>query len=689
MKEKIFFSVGILLIMAFLVTSSQENFDDFQTLLSNSGPYIGADNPNLLGFDGSGIKIAIIDTGVDYNHPDLLGIGPNGKVMGGYDFFDNDRDPLDTNGHGTEVAGIIAADGELKGIAPKSRLLAYRVSDDGESVSSDLIIKAINQAIEDQADIINISLGVNKTNQRIDEAVNKAIRNGIVVVTAAGNNGPELKSIGSPGINPNAITVGATYNNVSSSLVATLEIGENQFQVLPMIGTESLENSIIEKLVYGKFGRIKDLSNLDVKDSIILIERGSDIENEIVYFSDKENNAAKRGAKAIVVYNNIPGIFLGELVHEFSGPNYHPTIPSLSLSRKDGLFLREFVQNKTSAKLDVFYHPDFVAHFSSRGPVSPFYIKPDLVAPGAFINSTLIHGKYNLTSGTSFATPHVTGTAALLLQKDKSLDPSEIKSFIITTTDPVYDQYKKKVSTEIAGSGRLNVTKAFNAKLLISPPYLNFNLSTDKQIEEKFLELKSIDASLENIEINFEKNDFVDLNYNLDGDYLQITASLKKEFFGKNETWVSINHEGISYFIPIIVNITKGSVSVNEDEGKLNFKVTNPKEWSYAKFSAKNTENGKIYSTSSVPGKNTSINIYEPGQYWIESKIRSNKTTYDAYETILVEFPASKDNFYFLELIDIPSKSLLIVLIFAVIMAVIGLKIGKGWVKPSDKVQHF
>ena len=74
----------------------------------------------------------------------------------------------------------------------------------------------------------------------------------------------------------------------------------------------------------------------------------------------------------------------------------------------------------------LFYHPDFVAHFSSRGPVSPFYIKPDLVAPGAFVNTTLTDGKYNFTSGTSFAAPHVSGASALLLEKK----PSDLQSIM-------------------------------------------------------------------------------------------------------------------------------------------------------------------------------------------------------------------------------------------------------------------
>ena len=79
--------------------------------------------------------------------------------------------------------------------------------------------------------------------------------------------------------------------------------------------------------------------------------------------------------------------------------------------------LSKILQGYTEGTLDVFYHPDFVAFFSSRGPVSPFYMKPDIVAPGAFINTTNSGGNYKIVSGTSFAAPHVAGIAALVLQK--------------------------------------------------------------------------------------------------------------------------------------------------------------------------------------------------------------------------------------------------------------------------------
>ena len=129
---------------------------------------------------------------------------------------------MDNNGHGTQVAGVMLLMDNL-GIAPKAKILAYKVSED-EGVSSELISRAIEKAIEDKADIINISLGVNKTNSKIDSAVDYALEKEIFVVTAAGNDGPELKTIGSPGRNFESVTVGATYNNLTSSLIATLEV---------------------------------------------------------------------------------------------------------------------------------------------------------------------------------------------------------------------------------------------------------------------------------------------------------------------------------------------------------------------------------------------------------------------------------------------------------------------------------
>ena len=652
---------------AFLISNQLENTENISILVNNSGPFIGTSIPYQSGFDGSGIVVSIIDTGIDLNHPDL-----EGKIIGGYDFVDNDEMPEDTNGHGTQVAGIIAANGNLKGIAPNSKILMYKVSEDGESVPSNLIIKAIEKSIEDGADIINISLGINQTNTKIDQMVNKAVKNNIFVVTAAGNFGPELSTIGSPGINPNAITVGATFNNVTSSLVSTFEIEDKTFNVFPMVGTQALTEPITSQIIFGKYGKVNDLLENDVEGSILLIERGSDIENEIIYFSDKEKNASDVGARAIIVYNNEPGIFFGELIHEYVDEGYEPTIPALSVSRDDGLIIKEILQSGTKGTLDVFYHPDFVAYFSSRGPVSPFYIKPDLVAPGAFINTTDINGEYKISSGTSFAAPHVAGTAALILQKNPELTPQELKSILMTTSEIVYDQFDDRFPIEVSGNGRIDASKAINAELIIMPPNLIFDLSPANQIQTKHLKINGIDG--ESMSIRFEESGIADFDYNLEDENLVINAKLTEQSLGEFESRVVINHNEIDYHIPIIVRVSEGAITINEDGGKLGIDISSPSSWSYAKISIINQETGKTFTDSIVPGKNSELIVYEQGEYWIEAKIKDGAKTLSAYATIQVE-KIEHDEKNLANALNLPEKPILIISAIMIVTVIVGLSI--------------
>ena len=666
--QKIFFLVILVFTGTILISSQLQSTENISILVNNSGPFIGTSIPFQSGYDGSGIIISIIDTGIDLSHPDL-----EGKIIGGYDFVDNDDMPEDVNGHGTQVAGIIAANGNLKGIAPNSKILMYKVSEDGESVPSHLIIKAIEKSIEDGADIINISLGINQTNTKIDQAVNKAIRNNIFVVTAAGNFGPELNTIGSPGINPNAITVGATFNNVTSSIVSTFEIEGKTFNVFPMVGTQSLTEPITSQIIFGKYGRVHDLLENNFEGSILLIERGSDIENEIVYFSDKEKNAADVGAKAIVVYNNEPGIFFGELIHEYVDEGYNPTIPALSLSREDGLVIKEILQSDTKGILDVFYHPDFVAYFSSRGPVSPFYIKPDIVAPGAFINTTDINGNYKISSGTSFAAPHVAGTAALILQKNPQLSPQELKSILMTTSEIVYDQFDDRFPIEVSGNGRIDASKAINAELIIMPPNLIFDLSPANQIQTKNFKIKGIGH--ESLSIRFEESHVADFDYNLDNENLVINAKLTEQSLGEFESRIFVNHNEIDYHIPIIVRVSEVAITINEDGGKLSIDVSSPSSWSYAKISIINKETGKTFTDSIMPGKNSELTVYQPGEYWIEAEI---DRTLSAYATIQVEkIEHSEKNLA--NMLNLPEKPILIISAIMIVTAIVGLLVRRRY----------
>jgi minor extracellular serine protease Vpr len=665
--QKIFFLTILISISTVLISNQLQSTDNISILVNNSGPFIGTSISYQSGYDGSGIVVSIIDTGIDLNHPDL-----EGQIIGGYDFVDNDEIPEDTNGHGTQVAGIIASNGNLKGISPNSKILMYKVSEDGESVPSHLIIKAIEKSIEDNADIINISLGINQTNTKIDQVVNKAVKNNIFVVTAAGNFGPELSTIGSPGINPNAITVGATFNNVTSSLVSTFEIEDKTFNVFPMVGTQALTEPITSQIIFGKYGRVNDLLEGNFQDSIMLIERGSDIENEIVYFSDKEKNAANVGARAIIVYNNEPGIFFGELIHEYVDEGYEPTIPALSVSRDDGLIIKEILQSDTKGTLDVFYHPDFVAYFSSRGPVSPFYIKPDLVAPGAFINTTDINGDYKISSGTSFAAPHVAGTAALILQKNPELTPQELKSILMTTSEIVYDQFDDRFPIEVSGNGRIDASKAINAELIIMPANLIFDLSSTNQIQTKHLKINGIDG--ESMSIRFEESHIVDFDYSLDDENMGINAKLTEQSLGDFESRIIINHNEIDYHIPIIVRVSEGAITINEDGGKLGIDISSPSSWSYAKISVINQETGKTFTDSIVPGKNSELTVYQPGEYWIDVKIKDGDKTLSAYATIQVE-KIEHDEKNIANVLNLPEKPILIIAAIMIVTAIVGLSI--------------
>ncbi len=663
------FCFCLVVIGAFVFSAKIQTDSPMEILLDKSAKHVGVQYPHDLGFYGKNIKIAVIDTGVDYNHPDIFGLGPDGKVIGGYDFIENDNTPQDTNGHGTEVAGIIAADGKIRGVAPEAKILAYRVSDTGNSVSSDLIVKAIQKAVEDDADIINLSLGVNRTNDKIEEAINYAVRNGVIVIAAAGNSGPDFRTIGSPGKDPHAITVGATYNNITASLVATLDIDGKRFQVLPMVGTQGLSEPIIADITFGKYGRASDLVGIDAKDKILLLERGSDVKDELVYFSEKEKNSANIGAKAIIVYNNEPGIFLGDLNNKLEGPEYRPRIPAVSMSKEDGLVLRTMLANKTTGTINTFYHPDFVSFFSSRGPVSPFYIKPDLVAPGVFVNATSIHGRYNLTSGTSFAAPHVSGAAAILLEKNPGLSPEQIKSIITTTTDPVADTFGTLFPQEISGVGRLNITKAFDANLVINPSYAIFDLSPFTKSQTVKFELDTIDGKNPEPQINITFDESIaKFDYWIDGTNLYVKAGLAEQKIGQYQGSIVISDK-TTHHIPVLLRISDGAIEIYQNNGKLDFKIDSSQKWSYAKISVFNLDSKLVDSISITPAKDESITIRDPGTYWVQAELKTENDTINLYNTILV----SSANGDFALDIGMPVQQIIIVSAIGAIIGIVGL----------------
>jgi subtilisin family serine protease len=196
-------------------------------------PHIGVDRLHNEDLKGQGIKVGVLDTGIDYNHPDLKDV-----YKGGYDFVENDSDPMETtreqwlvsgqpetiNGtayyteHGTHVAGTIASNPKndveyaMTGVAPSVDLYAYRVLGEYGSGYDSFVIAGIERAVEDGMDVINLSLG-NGNNHSLDAtsvAINNAALKGVIPVIAGGNAGPNPGTLGSPGASPLAITVGAS-----------------------------------------------------------------------------------------------------------------------------------------------------------------------------------------------------------------------------------------------------------------------------------------------------------------------------------------------------------------------------------------------------------------------------------------------------------------------------------------------
>lgn len=647
-----------------------------ETYLARSIPYVGADIPQVggeRGGGGDGILIAIIDTGVDYGHPDMLGWqNGTGKVAGGWNLLSGGAADslIDTDGHGTQVAGVASADGSLKGVAPKSKILAYKVSEAGEDVSSELIARAVIRAADDGADVINISMGVSKTDAVIERAINKVLARGVPVVVAAGNDGPDLATIGSPGRSHNSLTVGATHNNLTSSLVATFDAGGVPYTVVPMLGTETLSESINSRLVHAGYAKPSDFENIDVQNAIVVAERGSDIEGEMLYFSLKESHAADAGAAALIVYNNIDGLFLGELLHEFIEPGYEPRIPVISMSRDEGLELLGRMNNGTvsDAAVHLFHNPDFVAHFSSRGPVSPFYIKPDIVAPGAYINTTQAGSAYEIVSGTSYAAPHASGAAALLLQKNPDLEWPEIKSILMTTADAVMDTDDTIMSPHEAGSGRLNITKAYGANLVILPPSFVATVSDMVPVAEQRLELRHIGtgavSNSEDVSVQFEGlPGFVYLDYEIAGDVLLLVIEIPHADsaydpsattphtgqYGEYSGRMTLTYGNSEYAVPFLLHYTRGSVDASivgtstadhtdKTGTHLAFAVSHPDDWDFAKIDVIDSITEESVTVTATPQTidTVRLEVREAGTYWIDARLTVQGEPYSAYDTIHV-----------------------------------------------------
>ncbi|HKE94032.1 MAG TPA: S8 family serine peptidase, partial [Povalibacter sp.] len=450
----------------------------------DSVPWIGAPAVWSSVGKGEGVRIGIIDSGIDYTHADFGGSGivadhdnnnpnviepgtfPTAKVKGGYDFAGSqydasdpalstpqpDPDPIDYGpggGHGSHVAGTAAGIGVQgsvgPGVAPGASLYAIKVFGDSGG-STDLTSLGIEWAMDpngdgdmsDHLDVINMSLGAPFGNPDDPSAISSqnAAALGIVVVASAGNEGTTPYVTGAPAVAPAAISVAASkpggnhlYSRFSvdapAELVGTYESEEGAGPVT-LAQTGPISGALVRTAPLNACAPLTNAAAVSGK--IALVTRG------VCGFVVKYQQAQAAGAKAIVVFNDgadptrINPIIMGGLDNTV-------TIPGLMIAYPIGAALASAVN--PSATLQAAPDADAIASFSSLGPGgggSSF--KPDLSAPGqAIISAGMGTGTGSANfSGTSMAAPHVTGAAALLRQEFPKLDQSAIKAMLQNST---------------------------------------------------------------------------------------------------------------------------------------------------------------------------------------------------------------------------------------------------------------
>ncbi|HSG52631.1 MAG TPA: S8 family serine peptidase [Rheinheimera sp.] len=455
----------------------------------------GADTAqNVLGFTGTGIKVAVMDTGIDIDHPDFGGNGSNGstafpttRIAYGYDFVGDafnadssspsynpvttpDNNPDDCGGHGTHVAGIVGANGTVKGVAPDVTFGAYRVFGCNGSTTADVMIAAMERAYADGMDILNISIGSSfqwpqyPTAQAADRLVEK----GMVVVASIGNSGASgLYSAGAPGLGEKVIGVASFDNIASTSSVLTVNGQDIAYNPMGFSGPVPTAGS--NDVVYvGLACNANPLLNSPA-GKIALATRGS------CSFNEKATNAINAGATAVVIHNSSAGNFSGTL----GSPIGDGSVPVVSVSQADGLFMQAQaapVLTWTDRTMPVMLPTGgLISSFSSYGLSPDLALKPDIGAPGGVIYSTypLESGGYATLGGTSMSSPHVAGAAALLLQAKPDTPTMAVRTVLQNSADPklwsLNSSYGLLDHVHRQGAGMVDVAGSITASTYITP----------------------------------------------------------------------------------------------------------------------------------------------------------------------------------------------------------------------------
>jgi len=476
-----------------------------------------AQGPGGAASAGAGVKVAVLDTGIDITHPcfDDTGYPPtpplgdprftNDKVIAARVF--NNKTPSRgytaeaIQAHGTHVAGTIACDAAtpasidgvtipygVSGVAPRAVLGNYNIFPGGvANARSEDILDALEAAYADGFDVANLSLGggASGIQDLLTVAVDDLDQANMVVAVAAGNSGPGHYTVESPGSAARALTAGASTVNHFIGV----PISANGSTFGAQTGQFATVGADLTAPLAPVFASAPTLSTAcsaigdDLTGQIALLSRGT------CSFSTKIRNAQDAGAIAVIIANNLAGNPIGMAQ---DGTANQPTIPAYMVDQSSGVALASFgagtpttISASRAYFLTAVANRDIMASFSGQGPTDvDFRVKPDVVAPGVNVLSSIPHqfcaapSCWAFFQGTSMATPHLAGSAALLRWIHPEWSAAEIRSAIVNTADrSVLVDYARALpisDVNVVGAGREDVAAAAHAMAAIDPVSVSF-----------------------------------------------------------------------------------------------------------------------------------------------------------------------------------------------------------------------
>ena len=484
--------------------------------LEQAADYVQATSVRADGYDGNGVKVAVLDSGIDFTHEYLGGPGteeayeecysgasgtahtaaPTGacaglfgpgapKVKGGYDFVGEtwpetnekaDPNPIDLEGHGTHVADIVggrSVDGTHQGIAPGVDLYGVKVcSAIGTSCSGVALLQGVDWALDpngdgvlsDAMDVVNLSIGsaYGQVEDDLSVALDNLVRAGVVAVASAGNNADRPFIVGQPSTSARVISVAQTalpddkLYSIKVNTPTIVGLPENNVRYAKLISWSPPPTGVVSGALAQPSGDLLGCSPASFSEfpagAVALIKRGT------CNASAKAQNAQAAGASSVVIWNNVPG---DPPDYSFGGGD-PVTAPTYSISFDNGTLLSNAI---TAGAVQVTIDPavtvairNTVVGTSSRGvAIAGKLAKPDIGAPGSWLSAEVGTGNGQTNfGGTSGAAPVVTGAAALIIDRYPNISPHRLKARLLngaSTTSRTPDAAANLYATPISRVG--------------------------------------------------------------------------------------------------------------------------------------------------------------------------------------------------------------------------------------------